>query len=313
MRRVWRQTGTRSRRRDKTRESRENEADTERVRKKGRTRYQSPGSSSTNPHAATGYTNHRKARAMGYESTRTTPRTLLHLPQPTRPPTQCRTNARGSTGQWTPTRPSAQSPTRATFALQSPGLPWWAPYPHPAYLPTQSRPRNLFAHHPSTPSPRQSVMWHPARAPPTTNAPTTPHARTPVSPTKFPVPITAPPWVPAECAPTAVVQAPRDLSGLHSSTPNPWGSLSRHCPHSYPLRDLSVPRSDATNPRGNFCCHHYPGVPRQFAHQNWYPSRYPVNTHSHTNSDNTNHLTKKYQMRNIEPKNPHPPSPQVSE
>jgi hypothetical protein len=93
---------------------------------------------------------------------------------------------------------------------------------------------------------------------PATDAPTTPRARTPFSPTKYPAPIMAPHRVPTERAPTAIVHGPRDLSVLRSDTRNPWGSL--RCRH---------------NGR-------YARVPRQFARQKQYPPIYPANTHLHT-------------------------------
>jgi hypothetical protein len=92
---------------------------------------------------------------------------------------------------------------------------------------------------------------------PTTDAPTTPRARTPVSPTKFPTPVIAPPQVLAEHARTTIVYGPHNLSVLHSDAPNPWGSLHRR-------------RSG-----------HYARVPHQFARQRQCPV-YPVNTYLHT-------------------------------
>jgi hypothetical protein len=80
---------------------------------------------------------------------------------------------------------------------------------------------------------------------------TTPRACSPAAD----APGTAPPQVPAKRAPTAVVHAPRDLSGLCSSTPNPWRSLRR--------RHYS----------------HDSHTPRRFTGRRQYPPKYPANTH----------------------------------
>jgi len=66
---------------------------------------------------------------------------------------------------------------------------------------------------------------------------------------------TALPHVPAERAPTAIVHGPRDLSGLRSSTPNPWRSLHRR----YYSHDSHTPR--------------------RFTGRRQYPPKYPTNTH----------------------------------
>jgi hypothetical protein len=68
---------------------------------------------------------------------------------------------------------------------------------------------------------------------PAMDVPTTPRTRTPVSLTRSPTPITVPSRVPAECAPTAIVHGPRDLSTLRLDAPNPWGTLRRHHYHCY--------------------------------------------------------------------------------
>jgi hypothetical protein len=128
--------------------------------------------------------------------------------------------------------------------------------------------------------PPQPIHMTPKRSVTRPRHNTTPCACSPAVDT----PSTAPPQVPAECAPTTAIQALHDLSSLRSSTPNPWGSLSRRRPHSYPLCNLSAPRSDTTNPWGIFHLHQYPGVPQQFTRRNQYPSRYPVNTHIPTTS-----------------------------
>jgi len=92
-------------------------------------------------------------------------------------------------------------------------------------------------------TPKRSVTW------PRHN--TTPRACSPA----VDAPSTAPPQVPAERAPTAVVHAPRDLSGLRSSTPNPWRSLRRR----YYSHDSHTPR--------------------RFTGRRQYPPKYPANTH----------------------------------
>jgi len=91
----------------------------------------------------------------------------------------------------------------------------------------------------------------------TPSADVAPRTRTPISPTKFPAPITTPPQVPAEHARTTIIHGPRDLSVLRSDAPNPWGSLRRR--------------------HGG----RYARAPRQFARQRQCPV-YPVNTYLHT-------------------------------
>ena len=81
---------------------------------------------------------------------------------------------------------------------------------------------------------------------------------TPVSPTKFPVPITAPPWVPTKCAPTVMAHGPCNLSMLRSDAPNPWGSLCRR--------------------HGGRHSH----APHQFSHQRQHPPTYPTNAYTCT-------------------------------
>jgi hypothetical protein len=56
--------------------------------------------------------------------------------------------------------------TGAPKARASPCRPWRAPYPHPAYLPTQLHPCNRFASRPSPSSPHQTVTWHRAHIAP---------------------------------------------------------------------------------------------------------------------------------------------------
>jgi hypothetical protein len=113
-----------------------------------------------------------------------------------------------------------------------------------------------------------------------------PRTRTPISRTKYHVPSTTPPQVPTERAPTVILHGPRDLSGLRSSTPDPWGTLSRRRRiHSYPPRDLSAPRSDAPNPWRSPRRRHngqHAHVPRQFTRQRQHPPIYPANKYLHT-------------------------------
>jgi hypothetical protein len=73
-----------------------------------------------------------------------------------------------------------------------------------------------------------------------TSASVVPCACTPGSPIKYPAPVTAPPQVPAERTPTAIVHGLHDLSALRSDAPNPWGSLRcrrsgqyAHAPHQF--------------------------------------------------------------------------------
>jgi hypothetical protein len=99
--------------------------------------------------------------------------------------------------------------------------------------------------------PPQPVRTTPKRSITQPRHNTTPRACSPaVDP-----PSAAPPQVPAERAPTAVVHAPRDLSGLRSNTPNPWRSLRRR----YHSRDSYTPR--------------------RFTRRRQYPPEYPINTH----------------------------------
>ena len=93
---------------------------------------------------------------------------------------------------------------------------------------------------------------------PTTNVSTMLHALTPIAPTKYLVPVTAPPQVPTECTSTMIIPGLCDLSALCSDTHIPWGSL--HCCQSG----------------------HYAHVPHQFTHQRQYLLIYPANTYLHT-------------------------------
>ena len=112
-------------------------------------------------------------------------RSRMRYETPSQPSTQHRTNTDGLTGQARLTRPTASSPSTSTpcphlltlivhhtcprnpFAHRpSPCHPWRAPYPHPTYLTTQSRPHNLLTCCPSPQSPHQTMTWHPTHVPP---------------------------------------------------------------------------------------------------------------------------------------------------
>ena len=126
---------------------------------------------------------------------------------------------------------------------------------------------------PATPS-------HPDREPwPTvtlSNNDVAPYARTPATgATSDQVPTAS---VPTKCNPATYTPAPpivhglRDLSGLHSGSPNPWGSLSRRRQHSYAPRDLSALRSDA--PWRSLRRRHCSQKPSQTIHQNHHSFRH---------------------------------------
>jgi hypothetical protein len=166
----------------------------------------------------------------GYKSTTMTPH-APHLPQPKRPSTQHCTNTRSLTGRPTSICPLAQSPARGTSALPCP----------PTMLMNQLPTRSLATQHPGqtshvcpprssnlvqtgTPTgraspiptpcllanpvtPLQPVCTTPKHTVASSKLDVAPCAHTPISHTKRPVPVTTPPQVPAECAPTAIVHS----------------------------------------------------------------------------------------------------------
>ena len=162
-----------------------------------------------------------------------------------------------------PTAPLAVAPSSGDMAprVASPepmhplaGRPATPSHPDRKPRPTVTPSKSDVITRPHTPG----VPVTPHACTPAMNAPTTLCARTSVSLTKGPAPITAPPQAPAERTPTAIVHGPRDLSTLCSDAPNPWGSLRR--------RRYG----------------RYPHMSRQFTHRKQYPSIHPVNTHLQT-------------------------------
>jgi hypothetical protein len=98
---------------------------------------------------------------------------------------------------------------------------------------------HLLSAQPSVPSIADHELPQPAvtpsksdvvTCPHTLGMPVTPHACTPLSPTKGLMSITTPPQAPPECGPTTIIHGLHNLSMLHSDTLNPWDSL---CPHYY--------------------------------------------------------------------------------
>ena len=110
-----------------------------------------------------------------------------------------------------------------------------------------------------------------------TRDPTTPRACNPVSPT---VPVTAPPQVPVERAPTIIVHGPRDLSGLRLDTHNPWSTLRRRHHYSHPPRDFSL-RSNTLNQWATQR-HHRSQKPHHPVRRNHHSFKYPTNIFIHS-------------------------------
>jgi hypothetical protein len=133
---------------------------------------------------------------------------------------------------------------------------------------------------PAVTPPKRDVAPHAHTS--ATDVPTTPSVRTPISHTKYPMPITAPPQVPTERTPATIVHGPRDLSTLCSDTPNPWGTL-RHCHYSRSPCDSSGLRSDTWGSLHHHHYSHYSHAPKCVHWKHNPSSIYPTNTYLHSN------------------------------
>ena len=119
---------------------------------------------------------------------------------------------------------------------------------------------------------------------PTTGALTAPCARTPTLSKDPPI--------------ARVVRQPRDLTGLRSDTPNPWGSLSRRHKYSRPPRDSSTLRSGTRNPWGSL--HH--------RHHRSHPT-HPHHGYSHPHVEKPSHKPGSHSTLHphpLPPAHPHP-------